>query len=67
MSEKYSSECVKFYTSWFCDVKLQLDIFVDLIPLEIFFNFLWKKIIFEKISSFFKIITFDIYNFLVKI
>ena len=39
MSDKYSFECAKFYTSWFCDVKLQLDIFVDLCPLEIFFNF----------------------------
>jgi hypothetical protein len=40
ISEKYSSKCVKFHTSWFCDVKLQLDIFVDLSSLEIFFNFL---------------------------
>jgi hypothetical protein len=26
MTEKYSFECVKFYTSWFFYVKLQLDI-----------------------------------------
>jgi hypothetical protein len=37
MSEKYSSKCVKFYTSWFVHVKLQLDIFADLTPSKRFF------------------------------
>ena len=39
MSEKYSFKYVKFYTSWFIYVKLQLNILVDLTPSEIFLTF----------------------------
>jgi hypothetical protein len=31
MSEIYSFECVKFYTSWFFYVKMQLDILLTLL------------------------------------
>ena len=60
MSEKHSFECVKFYTSWFFYVKLQLDILG-------YFLTCFKKDIFEKTFSFLKIITFDMYTFFVKI
>ena len=66
MSEKYSFECVKFYTSCFFYVKLQLDILLTLLLYEYFLTCL-KKIIFEKTFSFLKIITFDMYTFFVKI
>ena len=66
MSEKYSFECVKFYTSWFFYVKLQLDILLTFLLYEYFLT-CFKKIIFEKTFSFLKIITFDMYTFFVKI
>ena len=66
MSEKYSFECLKFYTSWFFYVKLQLDILLTLL-LQVYFLTCFKKIIFEKTFSFLKIITFDMYTFFVKI
>jgi hypothetical protein len=37
MSEKYSFECVKFYTSCFCLRQVATGHFVDLTPLGIFF------------------------------
>jgi hypothetical protein len=50
MSEKYSFECVKIYTSWFFYIKLQLDI---LQSCYIFQSFLlkWKQINNNKKSS----------------
>ena len=66
MSEKFSFECVKFYTSLFFLRQVATGHFVDLTPLGILFN-LFKKIIFEKTFSFLKIITFDMYSFFVKI
>jgi hypothetical protein len=38
--EKYSFECVKFYTSWFFLRQVATGHFVDLTPLGIFFNLL---------------------------
>jgi hypothetical protein len=40
MSETYSFECVKFYTSWFFLRQAATGHFVDLTPLGIFFNLL---------------------------
>jgi hypothetical protein len=40
MSEKYSFECLKFYTSWFFLRQVATGHFVDLTPLGIFFNLL---------------------------
>jgi hypothetical protein len=67
MSEQFRSKCVKFYTSWFFYVKLQLDIFCLTLLFKKYFLTFLKKILFEKISSFYKIITFDMYNYFVKI
>jgi hypothetical protein len=40
MSEKYSFEYVKFYTSWFFLRQVATGHFVDFTPLGIFFNLL---------------------------